>query len=399
MNAPKLVQQLVGLVYLLVIALAVWFAVAVYRKDLVPVAMVTLRTDHVGNQLHTDAEVKVRGVVVGEVRAVRTEGNGAVVDLALRPDMIGDIPRNVAARLLPKTLFGERYVNLVPPSNADPRRLAAGDVIGQDRSSAAVEVEKVLGDLVPMLQAVQPQKLASILSTMAQVLSGRGQDLGQTLKWLSADLAQFNPKLAEFDTDMEQLAKLTDNYDQIAPQILQTLSDLTTTSRTVVDQRDQLTQLYANLTSSSQDLADFFAKNGGNIIRLSQTSLPTLQTLARYSPEYPCLLRSLTAIEPLMDKVLGKDTGQPGLHVSVQVVQPQGKYVPGRDTPSYRDSGGPACYPSPGGNGFGLANSVQENDFLRQLVAPAVGEQPSDLPGWSSVLLGSLYRGTEVTVR
>jgi len=379
-------KRLFGLVYLVIMALVVTLTVAVYRKDFTPVTMVTLRTDHVGNQLHPDAEVKLRGVVVGEVRAVRTNGTGAELDLAMRPDLVNQIPADVSARLLPKTLFGERYVDLVTPQGKG-RHLAGGNVIYQDRSAAAVEAEQVVGDLMPMLQSVQPQKLSSILSTLAGALAGRGAALGQTLTWLGSDVDQFTPHLDEFTDGMRELAQVTDNYSRIAPDVVQALSDLTTTSRTIADQRANLVSLFQSLTTGSQDLATFLQRNGDNIIRLSNASVPTLTLLAKYSPEYPCMLRALTAFAPEMDKVLGKGTNEPGLHVTVNVQPAKGKYVPGKDAPVYDDQGSPTCYPV-----TAAPNSAQENDFIGALLG-------QDVPGWASVLLGPLFRGAEVTVQ
>jgi phospholipid/cholesterol/gamma-HCH transport system substrate-binding protein len=377
-------KRLLGAVYLTIMALVVALSVAVYRKDFTSSATVTLRTDHVGNQLHLAAEVKLRGVVVGEVRDVRTNGSGAEISLAMRPDQIGRIPRDVSARLLPKTLFGERYVDLV--AGRPGPRLADGDVIGQDRSATAVEVEQVVGDLMPMLQAVQPQKLSSILSTLAGALAGRGAALGQTLTWLGSDVDEFTPHLDEFTAGMRELAQVTDNYSRIAPDVVQALSDLTTTSRTIADQRANLASLFRDLTTGAQDLETFLRRNGTNFIRLSQASGPTLSLLAQYSPEYPCMLRALTAFAPEMDKVLGKESAEPGLQVTVNVQPGKGKYVPGRDAPVYDDRGGPSCYPM-----TAAPNSVQENSFIGALLG-------KDVPSWGSVLIGPLYRGTEVTV-
>ncbi|EWM13311.1 MCE family protein [Kutzneria sp. 744] len=377
-------KKLLGAVYLTIMVLVVALSVAVYRKDFSSVALVTLRTDRVGSQLHLDAEVKLRGVVVGAVRDVHTNGSGAEVDLALRPDLLPRIPRDVTARLLPKTLFGERYVDLVAGRSGPA--LADGDVITQDRSASAVEVEQVIGDLMPMLQAVQPQKLSSILSTLAGALAGRGAALGQTLAWLGSDVDEFTPHLDEFTAGLRELAQVTDNYSRIAPDVVQALSDLTTTSRTIADQRANLASLFQNLTTGAQDLETFLRRNGSNIIRLSQTSVPTLNLLAQYSPEYPCLLRALTAFAPEMDKVLGQGTNEPGLHVTVNVQPPKGKYVPGQDAPVYDDKGGPSCYPV-----TAAPNSAQENTFIGTLLG-------KDVPSWGSVLVGPLYRGTEVTV-
>jgi len=57
--------------------------VATYQKTFVTVAHVTLRTGTVGNQLEEASDVKVRGVIVGEVRAVHAGLQAATIDLAI----------------------------------------------------------------------------------------------------------------------------------------------------------------------------------------------------------------------------------------------------------------------------------------------------------------------------
>jgi len=47
-----------------------WLTVLQYQHAFQTVAHVTLRTDTVGNQLQEASDVKVRGVIVGEVRAI-----------------------------------------------------------------------------------------------------------------------------------------------------------------------------------------------------------------------------------------------------------------------------------------------------------------------------------------
>ena len=87
-------------------------------------ARVTLETDTAGNQLQEASDVKVRGVIVGDVREVNASADGATIELAINPDYLDQIPADVSARLLPKTLFGERFVALELPENAERR--AAG---------------------------------------------------------------------------------------------------------------------------------------------------------------------------------------------------------------------------------------------------------------------------------
>src|SRR3954452_13664629 len=126
-------RRLQGVAFLVVLAALLGLSVAFYNKTFADVATVTLKTDTAGNQLKEASDVKVRGVLVGEVREVRADFDGATIVLAINPQYLPRIPDNVTARLLPKTLFGERFVSLVPPENPSSQPLASGAVIGQDR--------------------------------------------------------------------------------------------------------------------------------------------------------------------------------------------------------------------------------------------------------------------------
>ncbi|RZQ63234.1 MCE family protein [Amycolatopsis suaedae] len=424
----RLWHQLLGLVLVAVAVAFVTTTVAIYRKEFTPVTMVRLETDHVGNQLRPGADVKIRGMVVGEVRAIGTTGDGAVLDLALDPDRTGAIPATVSARLLPKTLFGERYVALQPPEQPTPQRIREGDVIGQDRSSTAIELEQVLSDVLPLLQAVQPQKLASTLTAVSTALEGRGERLGDTLVRLSDYLGKLNPSLPDLKADITGLADVADVYDRAAPDFLEALADLTTTSRTVVEKRQGLTDLYASVTGAAVDLEGFLRANKDNIINLTSAMRPTLDVLAKYAPEYPCLLRQLAESVPRAEEAFGKGTDEMN-HVTIRITASRGKYLPGVDEPRYDDKRGPRCYPEvpppgrwpqypPGGpirdgsrhpppprspSGFpagsgAVAGSPAEQELIALLTAPALGVAPEDAPGWGSLLVGPLYRGAEVTV-
>ncbi|CAM5601144.1 hypothetical protein SDIAM26S_00550 [Streptomyces diastaticus subsp. diastaticus] len=225
-----------GIVFLLVPALLVWLAVAVYDKRFTRSDPVVVETGTVGNEMHLGAEVKLRGVVVGEVRAIDATGSGARLTLAMKPGTLAGVPADVRAQMLPTTLFGERFVALVPPKAPSGEALAAGAVIAQDRSSSAVELQQVLDNVLPMLTAVQPQKLSATLSAVSRALEGRGEKLGDTLTTLDTHLAKFNPHLPALNRDLRHLVEVSHVYADAAPDILTALTDFTTTSSTLAEQ-------------------------------------------------------------------------------------------------------------------------------------------------------------------
>jgi phospholipid/cholesterol/gamma-HCH transport system substrate-binding protein len=417
MSGSKMARRLTGLGLIVILAGLVTLSIAAFNKAFTPVTMVTLYTDSSGNEMNLNADVTVNGVIVGSVRSISSDGSGAQLGLALDPSTAEKLPANVTAILTSTTLFGARQVQLVLPKAPATQTLADVRVISQDRSADAVEIERVLSDLEPMLTAVQPEKISVSLSAIAQALQGRGTQLGQTLVQLNAYLKQFNPKLPALDQDIRELAQVSQTYAQAAPGIISALHDFSITSQTFATEASNLSSLYATVTTASQNLHTFVQDNQGSLIHLSLDSQQTLRTLARYSDEFPCVLQGLTDFIPNMDKVLGKGTSEPGLHVTIHPVQSLGPFKQGVNTPYYGDNLGAHCYSLPfrgislndgaGGAspvnvtdaGLGMANSPGENELINELVSTKVNVPAQKLPSWSSVLLGPLYRGTEVTVK
>lgn len=441
MTSAVIRRRVQGVAFMVLVIGLVALSIAKYQGAFADGVPVTLRVDHTGLQLDKHSDVKVRGLIVGEVTDLRTSGSGATVALRLKPEMVHLIPDNVSARLLPKTLFGEKYVALVLPPHPSGRPLSAGDVIPQDRSRTARELESALDSLLPVLQDVAPQDLASTLGAISSALRGRGHQLGDTLVRTQQLVSGLNPALPQLSEDITRLADLADTYNQAAPDLLSALADLSTTTRTVAEQRRNLAQLWTSVTGVSEDLRGFLRDNRDNLIALAADSRPTLESLARYAPEYPCLLHQIAGLVPQLDQAFGVGTSQPGLHIYLEVTNHRGKYLPGVDEPRYEEDRGPRCYPVRDGTKFpeypggpihdgstsppigrgdpspgvgpagtppqmvatGLPNSPAEQQFLAVLLASADGGQPTrapaGVPSWTSFLLGPLLRGAEVTLR
>src|SRR4051794_38245011 len=331
-----------GLAFLVVLALLLGLAVASYNKAFTDVAHVTLETDTAGNQLQEASDVKVRGVIVGGGRNVAASMDGATIDLAINPDHLDRIPADVSARLLPKTLFGERFVSLVPPEKPSAKRLADGDVIGQDRTENAIELQRVIDDMLPLLQAVEPRDLSYTLGAVADALRGRGNALGENLALTGRYTQQINTVLPQLQADISGLADFTDTYDSAADDLLAVLDNLAVTNTTIVDQAEQLRRTFTVGESSANVTAGFLETNERNLISLAETSRPVLGVFAKYSPEYPCLLNGLTRAAPMIGESFGRD-GDPALNLNIVVTFPPRKpYQPG-DQPAYGDRSGPDC--------------------------------------------------------
>jgi phospholipid/cholesterol/gamma-HCH transport system substrate-binding protein len=186
-------QRLVGLLFLAVLTGLVASSISIYTKAFTPTVDVLLEADRVGNQLGRGADVKVRGVIVGEVREISSDADGAQVLLALDPDTADRIPADTRARLLPKTLFGEKFVALVFDDGSAAPALENGDVIAQDRTSTARETSEALDNLLPLLQTLRPEQVSTTLNALSSTLRGRGEQVGDNLVLARDYLREFNP--------------------------------------------------------------------------------------------------------------------------------------------------------------------------------------------------------------
>ncbi len=411
----KLRRRLQGLTLLAVLGGLVALSVLIYNKAFTPTVNVTLQAQRIGLQLIVPADVKLRGILVGQVRGVSDHGNRASLSLALSPSQVSQIPENVQAQILPKTLFGEKFVDLVIPPHPVATHLKSGDVINEDRSATAIEVDKVFNDLVPVLRALHPVQLSTWLTNMSDALRGQGDALGQNIVNADRYLAQFNQHLPTFTHDISAFATMVQTYADAAPNLLQMLRNFSVNARTMVAKQG----VFADLLQSTQGFAsvasNVLSQNANGLIRLAAVSRPTLETLARYSPEFPCLLTGIDRIGPLLDQTFRPAPGsKPELHIVLQVInQPKGYQWPA-DQPLYNQDIGPNCHGLPvqprntafssQGDavtssmlGIGNVGSADEVATISMITAPLVG-QPSDSfnGGLADLLNGPVLRGMQV---
>ncbi|HEY2670655.1 MAG TPA: MCE family protein [Rugosimonospora sp.] len=415
-------HRALGLAFVLLLVGALTLSVLVYRKTFTPAAWVTVHTDHTGLQLSEGADVKMRGVLVGEVRGISSNGSQATLRLALDPSTLHQIPANVSVQLLPDTLFGERYVSLTEPSDPSARPLVAGAVIGQDRSSSAIELEKVLDDTLPLLQAIQPDKLAATLGAIANAVQGKGDEIGQDLTELDRYLTALNGQLPALQADIKKLGTVLATYNGALPDLMNILKNVTVTANTISQQRDQVAAFLDDATDLAQTTQSFLDSYGDRIIQVGQVSAPLLELLATYSPEYPCLLQGAVKLQPDVEQVFAG--GQ--MHITLEVTRNNGKYLPGKDAPVNGADTGPDCrglpdppVPAPQvslDDGYdygasrvaaklpvslnlapmGYAGTPEEQALIKPLVAATTGTSPDRVPPVADLLWGPLLRGTVV---
>lgn len=365
-------RRLQGVAFLAVVAALLGLTVAIYNKALPwqSTDHITLEADRVGNQLVVPADVKLDGVLVGRVSGVSTDGAIAKLNLQIAKNKIDEIPADVVARILPKTLFGEKFVDLVIPANTptDAPHLKPGDVIQQDRSSTAIELQTVFNDLVPVLRALNPAQLSITLSNLATALRDRGDALGRNLSLVNDYFTRFNKDLPNFNHDISALADMASNYADATPNLLAMLRNFSVNARTITEKQDTYAQFLSGTSDFASTAADVFGRNASRMIQLANVSQPVLNLYAKYSVVLECLPNGLSIYDRTrLEQAFGQG---PYLHITITPVGNRGAYTPA-DRPLKSDITSLKLPP----NCFGLPHG---SHGLHPVYSRYPGDHPSD---------------------
>ncbi|WP_300682230.1 MCE family protein [Nocardioides sp.] len=326
-----------GVCFLALMIGGVWLTYAVFTKKFTSYDEVTLQTTTLGLQLPDRADVKIRGVLIGEVLKTTATADGATLTLGIKPSQLHTVPANVTGAILPKTLFGEKYVSLDIPATPSSQSLRTGAVIA--KTHVATELEAVLTDLYPLLRAVDPADLNMTLNAVSTSLEGRGAELGSTLETADGYLKKLNPQLPELIDDLRKTATVSNTYSSIMPKLAQILRDSIITTGTLKEQQQPVHDLLTNVTGLSNTAKAFLLANEGSLTSLAQINDGLLSNAARYSPEFPCLLGGLDALGQRESGVFRNYT----LHIVLETLAKQPRTYTAADKPVLREDRGPTC--------------------------------------------------------
>jgi phospholipid/cholesterol/gamma-HCH transport system substrate-binding protein len=276
------------LILVLVLAAAIWLTYALFNGTFRRSVPVTLTSDRAGLVMETNAKVKLRGVQVGRVSAISGGKEPVVLKLEIDSDQLRNIPANVEAQIRATTVFGAKFVDLVYPSDPSSQRLAAAQVLRS--RNVSTEVNTVFENVVLVLDTIDPAKLNSTLSALAEGVRGQGERIGQATTDANQVLLELNPRNETIRADWRALRDFNDTYSVAAQDILAILNAASTTSATITGHAGQLDALLLATIGLSNSGISLLAPNQANLIKAINVLEPTTNLLYKYSPEYTCLL-------------------------------------------------------------------------------------------------------------
>ncbi|GAB2642753.1 hypothetical protein GCM10027270_33870 [Nocardioides ginkgobilobae] len=336
-------QVVAGLGLVIIVAAVLVGTLLQYNRVFARSVDVRVTADRAGITMDAGAPVKLYGVVVGRVSSVEVREEEVDISLELDPDEVDSIPRGVTAQLVPPTAFGAKYVQLTAPADEDGESIEQGDVI--TATATTVEVDETFTNLTGVLEAARPAQVSQALSAVVGALDERGEVLGELITLTETYLTSFNPSLPALSEDLRRVDDVAAVYDLAREDLTTTLDGAATTLETVVQQQASLRALELSLTSFSSEGDDLLRESGPGLSRSLRLLDPVTGTLARYSPELPCLIEGLAKGNELAEIAVGGTN--PGITTFTHVVRGREPYQYATDLKVLGENRGPNCFGLP----------------------------------------------------
>ena len=119
------------------------------------------------------------GVDVGEITASENVAGGVEVTFTVDDPAI-QLPTDVQAAIIPVSLLGERYIQLLPAYTGGPT-LPENSTIGTERTAVPAEPDELLRSLQDYFGALDPGVVGRFVANTARLLEGNGQELGELI--------------------------------------------------------------------------------------------------------------------------------------------------------------------------------------------------------------------------
>jgi phospholipid/cholesterol/gamma-HCH transport system substrate-binding protein len=230
-------------------------------------------------QVFPAVKVRVLGVAVGQVEDVRNGRNGVDVTFSITdPDI--RLPSDVKAVIVPASLLGERYIQLLPAYSGGPQ-LPDGATIPLSRTGVPAEPDDLLRSLNDYMGGLDPHTVKRFVENAAQVLKGNGEDLNRLIEHGSSVISTLNAKREDLKTLIVELDKLTSALSTRQRGIADLIQHYNVVAHAVVDDRKALEGTISGLNQAALQLASLLIAHRQPLHQDIESLTRTGRTLSR----------------------------------------------------------------------------------------------------------------------
>lgn len=338
-----------------------------------------------------NSQVTYHGLPVGKVsssdgKSIGDKLPGAYLTLQIGKTHAAQIPADAVVRAVPRTLFGDVEIDLRDPPSHTGTGLRDGAELAFDDSEEAVQLYDVYTRTVDVLGALEPEKLQTTMTALAQALDGRGKTLGQMIDDADSAGAQLMPGLEKLAEATPEIAVLFRDIDGATPELLETLDNATQTSQLVLDRENSIRNVLGAGLNISRSGSDFLGDNVGNASKVINDSTTITGAVSSVPNSLSTTIRGM---DDFADK--GKTVFATGLFdiTAVPSFQDPMPYD-ASDCPQVGALRGVSC-----GNVVNVTREREQLGELQELSDPDSGEvAAATTPMWT--MAAPMTRGLEV---
>jgi virulence factor Mce-like protein len=208
----------------------------------------------------TAADVRVSGVVVGKVTAISHDAQHtgqSIVTMEITDSRAVPVYTNGFAKIKPKTLLGEKYVDLTIGNPGTASGIEAGGYLPASQASKDVSNDEIFN----AFDATARQQQQQVLADLNRATQGRAGDIQSEL-----------PNVQRVFDDLLPVARM---YEQDQKQVDDIFVNLNTILKTTADEHEQLAGLFANGNIAL-----------GAVARRNDALISTLQEFSNVATEF-----------------------------------------------------------------------------------------------------------------
>ncbi|MCV7420846.1 virulence factor Mce family protein [Mycobacterium yunnanensis] len=221
--------------------------------------------------LNVNSRVRVADVFVGTVRAIELKNWVATLTLGVEPGL--KLPADTTAAIGQTSLLGSQHVELTAPSDAQNGPLLKdGDTIPLSRASAFPTTERTLASIGTILTGGGIPNLEVIQTEVANILTGRGDQIREFLGRLDTFTASLNDQ-------RQDITRAIDSTNRLLAIVAQRNDTL-----------DRVLTEFPPLIKHFADTRDLFADA---VTALGRVSKATDDALSQANPDITANLKNL----------------------------------------------------------------------------------------------------------
>ncbi|MER5862795.1 MCE family protein [Kitasatospora sp. NPDC002040] len=242
---------------------------------------VTVYFDHAVG-VYAGSDLRVLGVKVGTVDAVRPEGERVRVQLTL--DHGVKVPADASAVVVAPSVVADRYIQLTPAWTGGPL-LTDRAVIPADRTAEPVEIDQLYQSLTDLSTALGPDganatgALSRLLDTGARNMGGNGRAIGDSIEQLGRMAKTLSGHSDDLFDTLTQLQAFTTMLRENDTQVRSATDRLADVNTFLAEDKEELGLALQNLAVALGEVKTFVEQNRTRLAASIDQLVPITQSL------------------------------------------------------------------------------------------------------------------------